>query len=124
MSTEYFEAKNIEELCALLCLPKSQAPKVEMRRDLVIAIRKMLEERQLTHAAAAKITGAGRTVITAIANGNLEKISTDRLIDIADALGLNVHLKIDRKPTKPARAKPVRAGYRASRSLAKSNASR
>jgi len=71
MSIEYFEAKNIEELCAFLGLPKSQAPKVEMRRDLVIAIRKMLEERQLTHAAASKITGASRTMITTIANGNV-----------------------------------------------------
>lgn len=98
MSTEYFEAKNLEELCVLLGLPTSQAPKVEMRRDLVIAIRRALEGRELTHAAAAKIVDVGRTVITAIVNGNIEKISTDRLIDIAHALGLSVHLKIGREP--------------------------
>ena len=38
--------------------------------------------------------GVGRTVITAIANGNLGHISTDRLIDVAHSLGLRVQLKV------------------------------
>ena len=97
MSSKYFEAKNLEELCKLLDVPTSQAPKVAMRRDLVIAIRKSIENSELTHAAAAKIVDVGRTVITAVVNGNIEKISTDRLIDIAHALGLSVHLSIKRE---------------------------
>ncbi len=110
MSAEYFEAKNIQELCVLLGLPASQAPKVEMRRDLVIAIRKTLEKRVLTHAAAAQIAHVGRTVITAIVNANIEKISTDKLIDIAYALGLNMHLSIKRDP-KLIQASKSRAGH-------------
>ena len=46
------------------------------------------------NAQASAKTGIGRTVITAIVNGNLDKISTDRLIDIAQALGLKFHLKV------------------------------
>lgn len=90
----YFEAKNLEELCALMGLPKSEAPKLQIRLDLAKAIRKAIEKGALTHAQASAQVGIGRTVITAIMNGNLDKISTDRLIDVAQGLGLRIHLKI------------------------------
>ena len=38
--------------------------------------------------------GVGRTVLTAILNGNTTHISTDRLIDIAQNLGLTVSLRV------------------------------
>jgi predicted XRE-type DNA-binding protein len=90
----YVEARNAKELCKILGLPQSQAPKVEMRVDLAIAIKGVLTKRKYTHAEAAKKASVGRTVITAIMNGDLRKISTDRLIDIAHNLGLTVHLKV------------------------------
>ncbi len=90
----YFEAKNTKELCKLLGLPASESTKVEMRRNIVIAIRRTLEAKDLTHAAAAKKAGVGRTVITGIVNGNIEKISTDRLIDVASNLGITLELKV------------------------------
>ena len=90
----YFEVKNSKELCKLLGLPPSATAKVEIRVELAIAIRKELARQQMTHAEAAKRTGVGRTVITAIMNGNLNSISTDRLIDVAQGLGLKVQLKV------------------------------
>ncbi|MGE0631424.1 MAG: helix-turn-helix domain-containing protein [Pseudobdellovibrionaceae bacterium] len=90
----YFEAKNLNELCALMGLPESEAPKLRMRLDLAKAIRRVIEKKHLTHVQASEKTGVGRTVITAIMNGNLDKISTDRLIDIAQALGLRLQLKV------------------------------
>ncbi len=90
----YFEAKNLAELCKLMGLPKSEAPKLRMRLDLAKAIRKTIEKKNLTHVEASETTGIGRTVITAIMNGNLDKISTDRLMDIAQALGLKLQLKV------------------------------
>jgi predicted XRE-type DNA-binding protein len=90
----YFEAKNTKELCKLLGLPPSAAPKIEIRIELASAIRNELERQELTHAQAAKKTGVGRTVITAIANGNLKSISTDRLIDVAQGLGLKIQVKV------------------------------
>jgi predicted XRE-type DNA-binding protein len=90
----YTEAKNIKELTKLLDLPKVEAAKIEMRTDLVVAIRKTVAKRGLTHAAAAKLAGVGRTVITAILNGNTTHVSTDRLIDIAQNLGLRVTLRV------------------------------
>lgn len=90
----YFEAKNIEDLCSLMGLPESEAPKLKIRLELAKAIRRVVEKKDLTHIEASVEAGVGRTVMTAILNGNLDKISTDRLIDIAQALGLSLQLKV------------------------------
>jgi predicted XRE-type DNA-binding protein len=90
----YLETRNIEELCALLGLPRSHAARVRMRRDLVIAIKRTIEKNEWTHADAAGRANVGRTVVTAVVNGNLRGVSTDRLIDIAHNLGLKIHLKV------------------------------
>jgi len=90
----YLEAKTTEELCRALGLPDSHAPRVEMRRDLVIAIRRIIKRKGWTHAEAARRAGMGRTVITAIVNGNLARISTDKLINAAHGLGLSLKLRV------------------------------
>jgi predicted XRE-type DNA-binding protein len=90
----YVEVKNLKELCKALGLPESHAPKVEMRRDLVISIREAIKKKNLTQAQAAKKADVGRTVITAIVNGNIAKISTDKLIDVATSLGVKLHLEV------------------------------
>ncbi len=94
MSKDFFEAKSTSDLCEILGLPESEASKIEIRRDLVVAIRRVIEKSGWTQNAAAEKAGVGRTVINAIVNGNLEKISTDRLIDVAQGLGLKVKLKV------------------------------
>ncbi|MCB0342645.1 MAG: XRE family transcriptional regulator [Pseudobdellovibrionaceae bacterium] len=94
MSKEYFEVKSTKELCRLLGLPASEANKVEARRNLVLAIEKVIKQKKWTHEVAAKKAHVGRTVITAILNGNIKNISTDRLIDIAQNLGLSVQIKV------------------------------
>lgn len=94
MSKEFFEARNTKQLCKILGIPESEAAKIEMRRNLVIAIKDVVEKNEWTHAEAAEQAGVGRTVITAVVNGNLEKISTDRLIDIAHNIGLKVKLQV------------------------------
>ena len=90
----YIEAKSAKELCKLLNIPLSEAAKIEMRTNLVISIKRVIERKNMTHEKAAKMAKVGRTVITAIVNGNLDKISTDRLIDVAQELGLTVQIKI------------------------------
>ena len=94
MSKEFFEAKNAKQLCKILGLPPEDAGRVEMRRDLVIAIRRSIQDNGWTHAEAANIAGVGRTVITAIVNGNIGRISTDKLIDVAHHVGLKIKLKV------------------------------
>ena len=65
-----------------------------MRSDLVVAIQKVVNKKKLTHVAAAKVAGVGRTVIASLMNGNSKHISTDRLIHIAEQLGLRVRLQV------------------------------
>lgn len=91
---KYFKANNLSELCNIMGLPQSEAPKIKVRIELAKAIRKSMEKNNLTHAEASKKTQIGRTVITAIVNGNLDKISTDRLMDIAISLGVRFNFKV------------------------------
>lgn len=88
------EAKTLEDLGSLLGLPETEVGKLRIRLELVHGIRTVITKNNMTHLEAANICGVGRTVITAVMNGNLNKISTDRLIDIAQALGLTLHLKV------------------------------
>ena len=93
----YYEAKTTKEICKLLGIPESEAYKIQLRTKIVMAIKRHIEKYKITHAKVAEETGIGRTVITAIVNGNLQKISTDRLLDVAHGLGLQIRLKITNK---------------------------
>lgn len=88
------EIENLEELCNALGLPLCEVPKLNIRLEIVHGIRNAIFKNNLTHQEASKKCKVGRTVITAIVNGNLNKISTDRLIDIAQALGLSLQIKV------------------------------
>ena len=65
-----------------------------LRLRLSLAIKKAIEGRDLTHADAALIARTPRTSITAIANGNLERVSLDRLVTIAHRLGVGISLRL------------------------------
>lgn len=90
----YLEAKNPKELCKLLGLPETEADTIAIRAKLSVAIAKAIDKHSLTHVQAAQLTGIGRTVITAVCNGNIHHISTERLIIIAQKLGLKVEIKV------------------------------
>ena len=94
MAKNYVEAKNTRELCKILGLPESEAMRIEARRELVMAISEAVEKNGWTHEYAAEQAGVGRTVITAIVNGNLDRISTDRLMSVAQGLGLDFALEV------------------------------
>ena len=94
MNKDFFEARTTKELCRLLGVSEKEAIRIEMRRNLVIAIKRVIKKNQWTHEEVARKTGFGRTVITAIVNGNLKRISTDRLMDVAQNLGLSMKLKV------------------------------
>ena len=64
---------------------------------LASEIKKEVRRRFLTHKQVSEEIGIARTVVTAVLNGRLEKISTDRLLRVADGLGLEMELKIESK---------------------------
>ena len=94
MSKDYFEIKSTRELCRRLGVPESEAMRIEARRELVMAISDAIEKNGWTHELAAERAGVGRTVITAIVNGNLDNISTDRMMAVAQGLGLRFALEV------------------------------
>ena len=94
MSKKFFEIRNTRELCRHLGVPESESMRIEARRDLAMAIIGAIKNNNWTHELAAEKAGVGRTVITAIMNGNLASISTDRMMGMAQGLGLHVSLKI------------------------------
>ena len=78
--------------------PKSITRKVTgktIRQFLAEQIRNEVKRRFITHAQAASESGIARTVVTAVINGRLKKISTDRILKIADGLKLNIELKVE-----------------------------
>lgn len=60
---------------------------MEFRSDLTVSLAKIIRAGQLTHADIAKRAGASRTRVTAIANGNIQGVSTDVLIRVFAATG-------------------------------------
>ena len=86
--------KSIEELGRAWKMPESEIVRIEIFTSLVVAIQKRIKKLGLTHAEAAKKTGIGRTVITAVMNGNVLHMTIDRLITIANGIGLKVTLKV------------------------------
>jgi predicted XRE-type DNA-binding protein len=89
-------SNNSTTLLARLTLPESDVERCRaaVRQNLVTAIRRVVEARKMSHSEASFEARVGRTVITAILNDNLEKISTDRLIRIVHRLGLRVEVKV------------------------------
>jgi hypothetical protein len=47
MSKPFVKIKDINQLCKVLGLPKSQAARIEIRRDLVIAIESKIKKKSL-----------------------------------------------------------------------------
>lgn len=65
-----------------------------IREFIAEQIKREVKRRWITHAQVAAEAGIARTVVTAVLNGRLNKISTDRILKIADGLKLNIQLKI------------------------------
>jgi predicted XRE-type DNA-binding protein len=91
---KYIEAKTTEDLCRILGLPQNHAARIRMKVDLVVALRRHVQRHKWTQEEAARRARVGRTVMTAILNCKLAGISTDRLLDVAERLGLRFQLKV------------------------------
>ena len=82
--------KNTSHKCAT-----SRVSGKNIRQFLSEQIKREVKKRYITHAQVAAETGIARTVVTAVLNGRLEKISTDRILKIVDGLKLNIELRVE-----------------------------
>ena len=69
--------------------------RITIREILVAGIQEVVKQRRMTHTAASFETRVGRTVITAILNGNLNKISTGRGEERSGAGGFSLRSRLE-----------------------------
>jgi predicted XRE-type DNA-binding protein len=72
-------------------------PDAEERKTkvlLAIQIQRILEERRLTQAGAARILGVNQPKVSALVNGRLEGFSVERLMTFLTALGRDVQITV------------------------------
>lgn len=81
------------ELAKALGLTPADGLEIEIRSDLNDKIIEVVEKKGLTHAQVAKLAGTSRTRVTAIMNRNTFETSTDLMLRILAALGVQAKLQ-------------------------------
>jgi predicted XRE-type DNA-binding protein len=83
----------------------SPNPDLEQARAILAAkIIKVLDARKLSARATEKLTGVSHADLSRIRNARLERFTLDRMITILGKLDQDVHVTIDVKPRRRARA--------------------
>lgn len=93
---KYLTAKTAEELAEILGLSPAEGLDIRIRSELNDKIIETVEKKKLTHAQVAKLAGTSRTRVTAIMNRNTMDISTDLLLRVLAAIGIEAKLTFKR----------------------------
>ena len=88
--------KTVQELAKFLRLSLAESVEIQFSVELNNKIIDVVKDRGLTHAEASKLTGVGRTKITAIMNRNLHEISIKTLMRVLGGLGYKVSPKVSK----------------------------
>jgi len=94
--TKAINIRTADELGEALGLSLADSIEMEFRSELTVALVRIIQKGQLTHAQVAKKAGTSRTRITAIANGNTKGISTDVLIRVLAATGYRPRIQVSK----------------------------
>jgi predicted XRE-type DNA-binding protein len=86
-------ARNARELAAVLGLTPADGLEIEIRSDLNDKIIEVVRKRGLTHHQVARLAHTSRTRVTAILNRNTQDISTDLMLRVLAALGVQARLQ-------------------------------
>jgi predicted XRE-type DNA-binding protein len=86
-------ARNARELAAVLGLTPADGLEIEIRSDLNDKIIEVVRKRGLTHDQVARLAHTSRTRVTAILNRNTQDISTDLMLRVLAALGVQAKLQ-------------------------------
>jgi predicted XRE-type DNA-binding protein len=71
-----------------------EAEHLRVRSTLMIAVRKLIEERSLTQAEAARLFGVTQPRISNLVRGRIDLFSIDTLVDMLARAGIHVDLVI------------------------------
>lgn len=86
--------RTAEDMGHALGLSAADTAEMEFRSELTVALARIIQAGRLTHAAIAKSAGTSRTRVTAIANGNTHRVSTDVLIRVLAATGHRAEVRV------------------------------
>ena len=76
--------------------PPGEAENLRVRSELMIQVRRILESRKLTQAAAAKLFGVTQPRISDLVRGRIELFSIDGLINMLAHAGVQVSVVVKR----------------------------
>lgn len=71
-----------------------EAQNLKLRADLMIELTKLIEERGLTQAAAAKLLGVTQPRVSDLVRGKIDRFSVDTLIEMLGHAGASVSLVV------------------------------
>ncbi|MDN5849496.1 MAG: helix-turn-helix domain-containing protein [Nitrococcus sp.] len=74
----------------------------QIKAQLAAEIIRILRERSLTNAAAARQAGIQEADISRIRNADLDRFTIDRLVKVLNGLGLHVGVTVSPQPLAPA----------------------
>lgn len=80
-----------------LGFPKEEAAHLLIRADLMIQLKKLIEERELTQKHAAEVLGVTQPRISDLVRGRIDLFSIDTLVEMLTRLGVAVTLKTKRR---------------------------
>lgn len=83
------------ELAKLLNLSASRGIEAVMKADLIIAVKKAITKKKITHVELAKKSGLSRSAVTGILSGSLQKVTIDRVLRLVEAAGLDITVKVN-----------------------------
>ena len=92
-------ARSPEEIAKAIGLTGADSKEWQVQYALLKRLQQVVREEGLTHAEVARRGGSSRTRVTAILNGNLDKVSSDLLIRLLGALGYRVKVSVVRVDT-------------------------
>jgi|SRR5687767_13954935 len=79
-----------------LGFPPEEAANLKLRADLMIALTKLIEQRRLTQAAAAKLLGVTQPRVSDLTRGKIDRFSVDTLVAMLGHAGVHVKLVMQR----------------------------
>ena len=83
-------------LFADLGFAAEDAEHLKVRADLMVALTKILDARELSQADAAKLLGVSQPRISDLVRGKIDKFSVDTLISMLAAAGAHVSVSVRR----------------------------
>ena len=90
---KHHKFKSTKELAKHLGLSEARGIEAELKAKMMLKIKELVKEKELTHQEVADLSGVGRTVITGIVNSNIQSITMGRLLKVLVSLGVEPEIR-------------------------------